>query len=161
MQVRPIALAVPVASILVTLGLAYLLKMLAAASGAEAIHLAPPTPEPARIVRKADILQGELVRGPDASGQADALIPVPSSTTSVNPQLGQTSAGQAGELSAGDPAAKRALMRMYLAEMTPAEIGRATGSSIVKAMKAIRVNVNEREARRVLDEWKAGQNGKS
>ena len=32
-QVRPLALAVPVASILVTLGLAYLLKMLAAASG--------------------------------------------------------------------------------------------------------------------------------
>jgi hypothetical protein len=31
--VRPLALAVPVASILVTLGLAYLLKMLAAASG--------------------------------------------------------------------------------------------------------------------------------
>ena len=41
-QVRPLALAVPVASILVTLGLAYLLKMLAAASGAAAIHLAPP-----------------------------------------------------------------------------------------------------------------------
>ena len=41
-QVRPIALAVPVASIVVTLGLAYLLKMLAAASGAAAIHLAPP-----------------------------------------------------------------------------------------------------------------------
>jgi hypothetical protein len=40
--VRPLALAVPVASILVTLGLAYLLKMLAAASGAAAIHLAPP-----------------------------------------------------------------------------------------------------------------------
>ena len=33
---RPVALAVPVASILVTLGLAYLLKMLAAASGVEA-----------------------------------------------------------------------------------------------------------------------------
>jgi Protein of unknown function (DUF2637) len=44
--VRPIALAVPVASILVTLGLAYLLKMMAAASGAAAIHLAPPPLEP-------------------------------------------------------------------------------------------------------------------
>ena len=51
-QVRPIALAVPVASILVTLGLAYLLKMLAAASGAAAIHLAPPALEPNRIVRQ-------------------------------------------------------------------------------------------------------------
>jgi hypothetical protein len=45
-QVRPLALAVPVASILVTLGLAYLLKMLAAASGAAAIHLAPRLPSP-------------------------------------------------------------------------------------------------------------------
>ena len=49
--VRPLALAVPVASILVTLGLAYLLKMLAAASGAAAIHLAPPDQGPNRIVR--------------------------------------------------------------------------------------------------------------
>src|SRR5215207_4883235 len=63
-QVRPIALAVPVASILVTLGLAYLLKMLAAASGAAAIHLAPPPLEPNRIVRGADVLHGELVRDP-------------------------------------------------------------------------------------------------
>jgi Protein of unknown function (DUF2637) len=46
-RVRPIALAVPVASILVTLGLAYLLKMLAAASGAAAIHLAPHPWSPA------------------------------------------------------------------------------------------------------------------
>ena len=63
-QVRPLALAVPVASILVTLGLAYLLKMLAAASGAAAIHLAPPALEPNRIVRTSDVLHGELVRDP-------------------------------------------------------------------------------------------------
>ena len=62
--VRPLALAVPVASILVTLGLAYLLKMLAAASGAAAIHLAPPALEPNRIVRTSDVLHGELVRDP-------------------------------------------------------------------------------------------------
>ncbi len=153
--VRLIALAVPVASILVTLGLAYLLKMLAAASGAEAIHLAPPAVEPNRIVRKNDVLQGEIVRGPDASGQTGVYGQVPRSATSVNPQ-----SGQAGEVTAGDPAAKRALMRMYLTEMTPAESGRATGSSIVKAMKAIGVDVSEREARRVLDEHKAAGNGK-
>jgi Protein of unknown function (DUF2637) len=68
--VRPIALAVPVASILVTLGLAYLLKMLAAASGVEAIHLAPPPLEPHRIARNADVLHGELVRDPQASADA-------------------------------------------------------------------------------------------
>jgi hypothetical protein len=64
-QVRPLALAVPVASILVTLGLAYLLKMLAAASGAAAIHLAPPPLEPTRILRHSDVLHGELVRDPE------------------------------------------------------------------------------------------------
>ena len=71
-QVRPIALAVPVASILVTLGLAYLLKMLAAASGAEAIHLAPPPLEPNRIVRHADVLHGQLVRDPEVPGPLGA-----------------------------------------------------------------------------------------
>src|SRR6266498_2687260 len=60
--VRPIALAVPVLSILVTLGLAYLLKMLAIASGDAVIHLAPPSQGPQRIVRNADTLDGELVR---------------------------------------------------------------------------------------------------
>jgi len=61
-SVRPVALAVPVASILVTLGLAYLLKMLAAASGGEVIHLAPPTQGPRPIVRSADVVDGELLR---------------------------------------------------------------------------------------------------
>src|ERR687898_412665 len=77
-RVRPIALAVPIASILVTLGLAYLLKMLAAASGAAAIHLAPPTLEPNRIVRNADVLHGELVRDPEVpapSGQLPSWAP--------------------------------------------------------------------------------------
>jgi hypothetical protein len=162
-QVRLIALAVPVASILVTLGLAYLLKMVAAASGVEAIHLAPPTLEPSRIVRKGDVLQGEIVRGPvgpDASGQAGVYGQAPSSTTSVNPQNRHAvDAVGSVESSAGDPAAKRALMRTYLAEMSPDQVGRTTGSSIVKAMKVIGVGVSEREARRVLDEWKATQNG--
>ena len=73
--VRPLALAVPVASILVTLGLAYLLKMLAAASGAAAIHLAPPALEPNRIVRNADVLHGELVRDPEVPGARQQAPP--------------------------------------------------------------------------------------
>jgi hypothetical protein len=73
--VRPIALAVPVASILVTLGLAYLLKMLAAASGAAAIHLAPPALEPNRIVRHSDVLHGELVRDPTIPGLSGPTAP--------------------------------------------------------------------------------------
>jgi len=149
-EVRLIALAVPVASILVTLGLAYLLKMLAAASGVEAIHLAPPALEPNRIVRKADVLEGEIVRGLDASGQTSAY----SSTTSLNPQV-----GQAAEAIEGSDSTKRALMRTYLASLGPDQSGRATGSSIKAAMKTMNVEISAREAQRVLDEFKAGQNG--
>jgi Protein of unknown function (DUF2637) len=152
-EVRPIALAVPVASILVTLGLAYLLKMLAAASGVEAIHLAPPAAEPNRIVRKTDVLQGEIER-PDTSGKPYTLGQESSARTSVNPQTGQA----AEAIESGD-GVKRALMRSYLASLDPRESGRVTGSSIKAAMKAMHVNVSEREARRVLDEWKAARNG--
>src|SRR5215203_4687668 len=74
-RVRPIALAVPVASILVTLGLAYLLKMLAAASGAAAIHLAPLALEPNRIVRHSDVLHGELVRDPEVPNLYGQQVP--------------------------------------------------------------------------------------
>jgi Protein of unknown function (DUF2637) len=59
---RPVALAVPVASILVTLGLAYLLKMLTTASGTGVIHLAPPPVDPRPIVRSSDVLQAEAWR---------------------------------------------------------------------------------------------------
>jgi hypothetical protein len=143
--VRPIALAVPVASILVTLGLAYLLKMLGAISGAEVAHIAPPAAEPARIVRSADVLHGEIER-PQTSA--------PSSRTSANPQI-----GQAVEAIEGGDGVKRALMRTYLASLGPDESGRVTGSSIKAAMKAMHITVSEREARRVLDEWKAARNG--
>jgi hypothetical protein len=93
--VRPLALAVPVASILVTLGLAYLLKMLAAASGAAAIHLAPPDQGPNRIVRGSDVLHGELVRDPQAAGPRELFPPhpvygqVPSWARSQHGQNGQ------------------------------------------------------------------------
>ena len=60
--VRAIALAVPVASILVTFGLAYLLKMLAAVSGADVAHIAPPQMQPRRVVRRQDTVHGELIR---------------------------------------------------------------------------------------------------
>jgi hypothetical protein len=127
--------------------------MLADASGVEAIHLAQPAPEPNRIVRKDDVLYGEIER-PDTSGKPYTLGQAPSSMTSVNPQTGQV----AEAIESGD-GVKRALMRSYLASLDPRESGRVTGSSIKAAMKAMRVNVSEREARRVLDEWKAARNG--
>lgn len=82
---RLIALAVPVASILVTLGLAYLLKMLAAASGVMAIHLAPAPVDPKPIVRSADVLHAEAVRVPEAMSDG--------SGTGANRTVGERAGG--------------------------------------------------------------------
>jgi hypothetical protein len=146
-RVRPIALAVPVASILVTLGLAYLLKMLAATSGAAAIHLAPPATEPNRIVRAADVLHGELVRdlevpglsGPAAYGQ----VPSPA----------QQQAPHNGHRELPEPT-KRAAVELHLSRLSPQELGVATGSSVVAALAAQGIPVEETYAGRILGEWR-------
>ena len=147
-QVRPLALAVPVASILVTLGLAYLLKMLAAASGAAAIHLAPPANEPNRIVRAADVLHGELVRDPQVpglSGPADAWGQVPSP--------GQQQAPHNGHRELAEPT-KRAAVELHLSRLSPQQLGVATGSSVVAALAAQGIPVEETYAGRILGEWR-------
>jgi hypothetical protein len=146
--VRPIALAVPVASILVTLGLAYLLKMLAAASGAAAIHLAPPPLEPNRIVRHADVLHGELVRDPQVPGlhgTAGAYGQMPSPAQQQAPHNGH------GELP--EPT-KRAAVELHLSRLSPQELGVATGSSVVAALAAQGIAVEETYAGRILGEWR-------
>jgi hypothetical protein len=147
-QVRPIALAVPVASILVTLGLAYLLKMLAAASGVEAIHLAPPALEPNRIIRHSDVLHGELVRDhqiPSLYGPAGAYGQVPSPA--------QQGAPQNGHEELAEPT-KRAAVEMYLSRLSPQELGVTTGSSVVAALASQGIAVEETYAGRILGEWR-------
>jgi hypothetical protein len=164
-QVRPIALAVPVASILVTLGLAYLLKMLAAASGTEAIHLAPPAPEPHRIVRNADVLHGELVRDPGApadapgpSGAAGGWGQVPSWAPSQLPQNGHqpVNDGDHGE------ATKRHQVEAYLAALGSDQLGhltslgpRAAARELTAALNRQGVQVSERYVQQIFDDWTA------
>jgi Protein of unknown function (DUF2637) len=164
-QVRPIALAVPVASILVTLGLAYLLKMLAAASGTEAIHLAPPPMEPNRIVRNADVLHGELVRDPQGPsdapgpyGAAGAWGQVPSWAPSQLPQNGQQAAGD-GALAA---ATKRHQVEAYLAALGSDQLGRLTtlgpraaARELTGALNGQGVQVSERYVQQIFDDWTA------
>ena len=150
-QVRPIALAVPAASILVTLGLAYLLKMLAAASGAAAIHLAPPALEPNRIVRSADVLHGELVRDPQAPGPYGLFPPHP--VYGQVPSPGQQQAPQNGHGELPEPT-KRAAVEMYLSRLSLQEVGVATGSSIVAALAGQGIPVEETYAGRILGEWR-------
>jgi hypothetical protein len=146
--VRPIALAVPVASILVTLGLAYLLKMLAAASGVEAIHLAPPAMGPSRIVRSADVLHGELVRDPQVPGlhgPVGAWGQVSSPTQQQTPQNGH------GELP--EPT-KRQQVEAYLASLDAAQLAVTTRSQVAAELTARGMPVDETYAGRILGEWR-------
>jgi hypothetical protein len=163
---RLIALAVPVASILVTLGLAYLLKMLAAASGVEAIHLAPPTLEPSRIVRKGDVLQGEIVRGPEVPGYGPGLYgapgaygQMPSWAPSQIQQTGQPNGN--GELT---EATKRHQVEAYLAGLTPDQLGRLDGLGPKAAARELTptltgqgLQVSERYVQQILDEFLAAR----
>jgi hypothetical protein len=161
-QVRPLALAVPVASILVTLGLAYLLKMLAAASGAAAIHLAPPALEPNRIVRHADVLHGELVRDPRRSDGAPAPYgQMPTWAPSQFDQNGQpTVAGDgSGDLS---ELTKRHQVEAYLAALDPGQLGRLTtlgpraaARELTGTLTGQGLQVSERYVQQILDDWTA------
>jgi hypothetical protein len=146
-SVRPIALAVPVASILVTLGLAYLLKMLAAASGAAAIHLAPPPLELHRIVRHGDVLHGELVRDPEVPGLSG-----PAAYGQVASPA-QQQAPHNGHRELAEPT-KRAAVELHLSRLSPQELGVATGSSVVAALAAQGIPVEETYAGRILGEWR-------
>jgi hypothetical protein len=157
-QVRPIALAVPVASILVTLGLAYLLKMLAAASGAAAIHLAPPALEPNRIVRHADVLHGELVRDPQAAG-GGAPTPYGQMPTWAPSQLDQN--GQPAVAGDGE-ATKRHQVEAYLAALDPSQLRRLTtlgpraaARELTGTLNGQGVQVSERYVQQILDDWTA------
>jgi hypothetical protein len=149
--VRPIALAVPVASILVTLGLAYLLKMLAAASGAAAIHLAPPPLEPTRIVRHSDVLHGELVRDPEVPrlhGTPETAGQLPWQHQQQASQIPQNGHGELGE------ATKRQQIEAYLAGLDAAQLATTTRSQVAAELTARGVPVDETYAGRILGEWR-------
>ena len=156
-QVRPIALAVPVATILVTLGLAYLLKMLAAASGAAAIHLAPPATEPNRIVRHADVLHGELVRDSQVPGGAPApYSQMPTWAPSQLDQNGQPAVAGDGE------ATKRHQVEAYLAALDPGQLRRLTtlgpraaARELTGTLNGQGLQVSERYVQQILDDWTA------
>ena len=164
-QVRPLALAVPVASILVTLGLAYLLKMLAAASGAAAIHLAPPALEPNRIVRAGDVLHGELVRDPQAAGPPELFPPHPVSGQS--PSWGPSQPGQTAQPATdGDrelaEATKRHQVEAYLAALDPDQLARLTtlgpraaARELTGTLTSQGMAVSERYVQQILDDWTA------
>src|SRR5215218_7800816 len=165
-RVRPIALAVPVASMLVTLFLAYLLKMLAAASGAAAIHLAPPDQAPNRIVRAGDVLQGELVRDPQAPDAPELFPPhpvygmVPSWAPSQPGQNGHPAVASGAGGGEASEATKRHQVEAYLAALGPDQLGRLTALGPRAAARELTgtltsqgIQVSERYVQQILDDW--------
>jgi Protein of unknown function (DUF2637) len=160
-QVRPIALAVPVASILVTLGLAYLVKMLAAASGVEAIHLAPPPLEPHRIGRSRDVLHAELVRDPEF-GTAPAVPgggwpPGPDGQVLAGHHLPENAHNGQADLPVRDGAepggvTKRQRIEEYLDWLGPDELQNVTVRELTAELASQGLEVTERYVKQILDQ---------
>ncbi len=73
---------------------------------------------------------------------------MPSSGGPGNPQIGPAEV---------DEATKRRAVEMYLSGLTPEQLGTATGSSVVVGVAAHGIALDERYARRILDEYKAAQ----
>jgi hypothetical protein len=139
-----------------------LLKMLAAASGAAAIHLAPPTLEPNRIVRAGDVLHGELVRDPQAPVEArNPYGQMPSWAPSQLDQNGQPAAvgradGEAPETT------KRRQVEAYLAALGPDQLGRLTtlgpraaARELTGTLNGQGLQVSERYVQQIVDDWTA------
>ena len=147
----------PVASILVTLGLAYLLKMLAAASGAAAIHLAPPALEPNRIVRH----QRRAPRRarPRPPGPRRRPRPVRADAHWAPSQLDQN--GQPAVAGDGE-ATKRHQVEAYLAALDPGQLRRLTtlgpraaARELTGTLNGQGLQVSERYVQQILDDWTA------
>jgi Protein of unknown function (DUF2637) len=117
-QARPIALAVPVASILVTLGLAYLLKMLVRVSGADHVYEVPTTADPRKLVRSADVLDGEIIR-----------TDLPSVTRSKNGQNGH-------EVGGGVKGATTRAIRQVVASLEPEELVEVGDRGVVELVRS-------------------------
>lgn len=154
--VRPIALAVPAASIVVTVGLAYLLKMLARISGIDHVFEAPAEVDARKLVRSTDVLHAEAVRLP-----AEQL---PSSDRSTIRQTGQP--GRA--LDGGEHGATTRAIEAVLTEMSTEEWTRL-GPDFVVGQVEDRYNLLttsgyvrkvEREGRATRAAARAALNGK-
>jgi hypothetical protein len=151
-EVRLITAVPPVASILMTLGLAYLMKLLTAVSGGVQAYHAPP-PAYGHLGAPGAPIQGTVWR-PETTTvpgwpYAQAYGQMPSPPTSTNGQNGH--AGEPSE------AVKRDSIRAYLSRLSgrPEAFSVATGSSVVEGVAYEEgVQVSLREASRELDSFR-------
>ena len=154
-ELRPVTVLPPAASILMTVALAYLMKMLARISGADHIYEAPSALEPKPIVRKADVLEGEIVRGPDTSDGGYVMLPQVPPEAAKNQQAlppnGQNGTPD-GAVPGGRAADQRAKVEAYLdALQANGRLDRSvTGRQVAQA-----TGVSLRTAQPILAEYKA------
>jgi Protein of unknown function (DUF2637) len=163
-EVRVITAVPPLASIFMTIGLAYLMKMLTAISGSvQQYHLGDPVygqlgaPPTTTVVRLPDGSYG--VPGSLFSGYGAGTFPLqgafgqmPSSEGVRNPQIGHAEI---------DDATKRRAVEMYLSHLTADQLGVATASSIVVALAEQGMPIGESYAGRILSDYKAAQKSRN
>jgi hypothetical protein len=159
-EVRLITAVPPLASIFMTIGLAYLMKMLTVASGStQQYHLSGPVygqlgaPPTTTVVQLPDGSYG--LPGSPFAGYGAGTFP-PQGAYGQMPSPGQPGIPQIGHAEMGEEAKRRAV-EMYLSGLTAEQLGVATGSSVVVGVAALGVALDERYARRILDEYKAAQ----
>ncbi len=76
------------------------------------------------------------------------------------PSPGQPGTPQIGHAEMGEEAKRRAV-EMYLSGLTAEQLGVATGSSVVVGVAALGIALDERYARRILDEYKAAHKSRN
>jgi hypothetical protein len=149
----------PLAGIFMTLLISFLLKVLALATGKTMIYEAPP-PQAGYLMAPQTVVSrlpdGSYgLPGSPFSGYGAGTFPpqgafgqMPSSPKPGTPQLGHAQI---------DEATKRRAVEMYLSGLNGEQLGVATGSSVVVALAAQGIALDERYARRILDEYKAAR----
>jgi hypothetical protein len=150
-EVRLITAVPPAASILMTIGLAFLFKMLTALSGGVQAYHAPP-PAYAQLGAPGSPIAGAMWRQdasmPTMPPQWAPQGQMPSPTTSTNGHSGITEE------------TKRERIRAYLSRLSgrPESLAIATGSSVVEGVAVEEgVSVSLREASRELDTFRGAQ----
>jgi hypothetical protein len=167
-DLRSVTVIPPAASILMTIGLAYLMKMLARVSGADHVYEAPPLLDPRQITRRGDVLQGEIVRGPEVPGYSPGPYGAPGADGQMPSwapsQIQQT--GQPSRLldSSGEQAeaTKRRQVEAHLATLDSDQLGRlhglgprAAARELTAALNGQGVQVSERYVHQIWDDWTA------
>ncbi|HEY2959694.1 MAG TPA: DUF2637 domain-containing protein [Actinomycetota bacterium] len=149
----------PVAGIFMTLLIAFLVKVLALALGkpmqyhapaVEAAYLAPPQTTVMRLPDGSYGMPGSPFPGYGAGTfpPQGAFGQMPSPPGPGTPQLGHAEV---------DEATKRRAVELYLSGLSAEQLGVATGSSVVVGVAAQGIALDERYARRILDEYKAAR----